>query len=145
MQMTVRPLRKEDIEEVAALEAKCFQDAWTKEQLVSAFSRADFYGLALETENRLIGYVCATKLFEESELLIIAVAEEYRQKGFGGALMDAFLKDMKSGGVERVFLEVRLSNVAAKTLYERRGFATVRVREKYYADGESALEMVKTL
>ena len=48
MQITVRPLRKEDIEEVAALEAKCFQDAWTKEQLISAFLRADFYGLALE-------------------------------------------------------------------------------------------------
>ena len=145
MQITVRPLQKEDIEEVAALEAKCFQDAWTKEQLISAFSRADFYGLALEIENRLIGYVCATKLFEEAELLLIAVEKDYRGQGLGGALMDAFLKDMKSSGAERVFLEVRLSNVAAKTLYERRGFATVRVREKYYADGESALEMVKTL
>ena len=145
MQINVRSLQEKDIDAVTTLESKGFVDAWTKEQLRSAFFRPDFFGLAIENGRELIGYVCATKLFEESELLIIAVAEEYRQQGLGGRLLDEYLQAMQKDGVEKVFLEVRLSNVAAKTLYERRGFVTVRIRERYYADGESALEMVKTL
>ena len=145
MQVSILPWEKEDIQAIAALEKECFPDAWTKQQLFSAFERTDFYGLKLLVDGKLVGYLCATKLFEEAELLIIAVAENCRGLGLGGKLMDEFLRTMQAHGVERVFLEVRLSNVAAKSLYERRGFVTTRVREKYYADGESALEMVKTL
>ena len=145
MQVSILPWKKDDIPFITALEKECFTDAWTREQLINAFQRTDFYGLKLLIDGAIVGYLCATKLFEEAELLIIAVAEQYRGLGFGGNLMDEFLHAMKAGGVEKVFLEVRLSNLAAKTLHERRGFVPTRVREKYYADGESALEMVKTL
>jgi ribosomal-protein-alanine N-acetyltransferase len=45
-------------------------------------------------------------------------------------------------GARNATLEVRLSNVAARRLYERFGFRPVGVRPRYYTDnGEDALIM----
>ena len=146
MQVTLREWTAEDIDNVADLEQACFSDAWTKEQLSLTFLREGFCGLLVETDDkRLLGYVCATSAFEDADLLIIAVAENARGQGLGGRLMDALFAQLRLRGVERVFLEVRLSNAAALALYEGRGFTTTRIRKKYYADGEDAAEMVKTL
>ncbi len=145
MQVVLSSWTEADFGCVAALEKRCFADAWTEEQLSGAFHRVDFYGKTLSVDGKIEGYLCATQLFEEAELLNIAVSPERRGNGYGGALLDDFLREMRSRGVERVYLEVRLSNVAARSLYEKRGFTQTRVRDKYYADGESALEMVKTL
>ncbi len=146
MQVTLREWTAEDIDNVAALEKQCFSDAWTEEQLFLTFSRKEFCGLLIETDDKqLVGYVCATSAFEDADLLIIAVAEGARGQGLGGKLMDALFAKMRLQKVERIFLEVRLSNAAALALYERRGFTTTRIRKKYYADGEDAAEMVKTL
>ena len=146
MQVSIREWQTGDIGKIAALEKQCFSDAWTEEQLFQTFSRKEFCGLLIETDDkRLVGYVCAISAFEDADLLIIAVAETARAQGLGGKLMDALFEKMRLQKVERIFLEVRLSNAAALALYEGRGFTTTRVRKKYYADGEDAAEMVKTL
>jgi ribosomal-protein-alanine N-acetyltransferase len=59
--------------------------------------------------------------------------------------MDGFLTEVKKRNAERVFLEVRKSNLPAVSLYQKCGFTPTRVRERYYVDGEDALEMKKEL
>jgi ribosomal protein S18 acetylase RimI-like enzyme len=42
-------------------------------------------------------------------------------------------------------LEVRVSNVAAQSLYRQFGYATVQRLENYYNNGEDGFLMVKSL
>lgn len=144
--MTIRAWEEKDIENIANLEKECFlEEPWTKEQLQSAFHRYDAYTLLIETGGEIVAYFCGTQLFETAEVLVIAVAKKHRGKGFGKGILDAFLQEMQARKVEKVFLEVRVGNEIAKKLYESRGFTTTRLRNHYYSNGESALEMVKII
>ena len=57
--------------------------------------------------------------------------------------MEEFLSER---GVADVYLEVRVSNTPARTLYEKLGFRAVGVRKKYYRlPVEDAVVMKKQL
>ena len=66
------------------------------------------------------------------------MAESRRGNGVGKALVSAFVSEVKSRGVKKIFLEVRESNASAIKLYRSAGFTFLSVRKKYYADGENA-------
>ncbi len=143
--MTLRAWEEKDVAAICALEGECFSDGWTEEMLVSTFRRRDFCGILLEINGEIIGYVTATALFEDAELLRIAVKKQSRGKGYGGLLLDAWLQKIKALGAQRALLEVREGNEKAIGLYESRGFSLFHVRERYYSDGEAAKEMQKAL
>ena len=143
--MSVREWTVGDLSTIAEIERACFAESWSEETLRDAFSRDNYFALVLETDGKIVGYACGTILFEIAELPRIAVLKEYRGKGFGGVLMERFFDVVKNRGAERVFLEVRVSNDAAIGLYLSRGFEKTRVRKKYYANGEDAVEMKKEL
>lgn len=142
---TVRLWTEQDLPLIMAAEAACFGDPWTKEMVEAEFARNDFLGLIAENDGEFVGYVAATALFEDGEIAKIAVMPAFRGKGFGKRLMDEAFSAFKKRGVERVFLEVREGNVPAVGLYNGCGFERTRLRKRYYADGENALEMKKEL
>jgi ribosomal-protein-alanine N-acetyltransferase len=84
-------------------------------------------------------------LFEEAEVQNIAVDIPYQKHGIGRALIDFMHEKAKALGAEKCFLEVRVSNRAAIALYQKTGYEIYGERSKYYADGESAFVMRKTL
>ena len=143
--MTVRVLEEKDIPLLCGIETVCFPDAWSVSTWQSAFARSDFFGWIAEEAGTAIGFVCGTSVWEESELLKIAVLPAFRGKGLGNVLLKTWIDAAKKGGAEKMFLEVREGNVAALRLYEKQLFQVTRLRKKYYEDGENALEMVKEL
>lgn len=145
MSLSIRDFTVEDIQTVSRLEAEFFQAPWSETMLFSACSRSDFFGVVAVDGEETVGYVFGTCLFEESELNRIAVLKNRRGEKIGGKLLDAFINKAKSLGAERMFLEVRIHNVCALRLYESRGFERLRVRKKYYSDGEDAFDMKKQL
>lgn len=70
----------------------------------------------------------------DAEILYLYVLPEDRGRGVAAALVRAFQQDVRS----RIVLEVRLSNHAAKRLYEQCGFVLIGTRPRYYRDGEAA-------
>ena len=146
MAIVTREWKREDVAAVAAIDAACFlEDIWTAENYQKQFSGAVFCGVVVELDGQPVGYVCGTLVCDDAEILRIAVKPEFQKRGLGGKLLDAFLQTVKEKGGAHVFLEVRKSNQAARTLYESRVFVITRERKKYYADGEDALEMKKEL
>ena len=97
----------------------------------------------VEKENRIVGYACQTVLFEDAEILNIAVKKEDRREGLGKKLMLAMQEKAISLGAQKSFLEVRISNESALKLYRSLGYNDLSVRKKYYEDGEDALVMQK--
>ena len=80
----------------------------------------------------LVGYALYAIVAPEAELLNLAVLPTYRRRGLAAALLDFADGYLRRAEVTDVFLEVRKSNTAAKTLYLARGFCEVGVRRAYY-------------
>jgi ribosomal-protein-alanine N-acetyltransferase len=85
-------------------------------------------------------------LVKKGHVVSIAVLEAYRNRGIGTALLKASMKSMKEDyGAEEVYLEVRVSNYLAISVYEKLGFMKIKVLKHYYADGEDAYLMATYL
>lgn len=145
MAISIRLWTENDLPFIKAAEDSCFDDPWTETMIKDEYARKDFFGLILESGSEWIGYLAATVLFEDGEIPKIAVLPAFRGKGYGKALMEAAFVELKNRGAERVFLEVREENIPAVRLYTGCGFERTRLRKRYYADGENALEMKKEL
>lgn len=145
MQVILREISAFDVTAIASIERDCFALPWSEKEIVSVCNRADFCGLVAQMNGETVGYLLGLTLFENAEVLRVAVKKEFRGKKIGGMLLDVFFEMVKARGAQTAFLEVRASNLPALGLYESRAFTRGRVREKYYENGESAIEMQKDL
>ena len=101
-----------------------------------------------ESVDSLIGFVVFSKVFDEGEVLNIAVRPSSQGLGIARSLLSATLEVLQSAGVKRCLLEVRESNIAARRLYESFEFHIDGVRKNYYPTNigrENALLMSKSL
>ena len=142
---TVRAWEEKDIEAIAEIEKQSFSDPWTAEMLKDALRFPVYHTFLAEEDGQICGYGCLIVLFEDAELANVAVAPDFRKKGVGKLLMESMHEKAKALGAERMLLEVRVSNQPAIGLYEKYGYSRYGKREKYYADGEDAYLMTKTL
>lgn len=110
---------------------------------------ADLYPdgfIVAEDGESIVGFILGVvERAYEARILILAVDEDYRQRGIGSELVRLFLERFRRSGVRRVKLEVRVSNVPAIRLYERLGFERKKVLPAYYADGEDAYLMSRPI
>ena len=144
--MIVRSWQEKDIETIAKMEARCFSDPWTKEMLSDVLKYPLYNSFLVEDGGQVCGYACLIGIpYAEATVANIAVDIPFREQGIGKMLMDAMHEKAKAIGAEECFLEVRVSNVSAISLYKRYGYETYGVRAKYYPDGEDAYVMKKTL
>ena len=102
--------------------------------------------LSAVSAGRVIGFLNGTAVLDEAELLNIAVMEEYRGMGAGGALIGEFLHILSDKNVGTVYLEVRESNAEAISLYKKYGFEQNGMRRNYYRHPvENAVLMMKKI
>ena len=141
----IKRFTDKDLGRLALLEKACFADAWTMEMLRDTAKQNGFCCLLAEQDGEEIGFVYGNVVFEDAELYKVAVLPAFRGKGFGKLLAQAFITAMQAQGARQIFLEVRVSNQAALSLYLGQGFEKLRLRKRYYADGEDCLELKKDL
>lgn len=142
--MLVREWQAADIGEVARIEKASFSDPWNTDMILSSFNLPRFTGLVAKEKNAVAGYIGSTYIFEDAEILLVAVDEKYRRKGVATSLFASLFDILKAKGVQRVFLEVRKKNSAARALYTSLGFIATGERTAYYGD-DDAIIMEKSL
>jgi [ribosomal protein S18]-alanine N-acetyltransferase len=136
--MRIRLANPADIPTLMALERHAATAAhWSKEQYEAAFSSAvpSRVVLVLEEGAAVLGFISG-KAGEEWEIENIAVAGPARRRGLGTRLLGEFLDLARDRGAEAVFLEVRMSNLAARRLYEKWAFVETGRRKGYYREPE---------
>ncbi|MHB8422082.1 MAG: ribosomal protein S18-alanine N-acetyltransferase [Leptospirales bacterium] len=103
---------------------------------------ARYFGLFCPKGPGLVGFLGAWFVAGEAEIHHIYLDPQFRRKGLGTLFLEKFLGYAAGDGVDTVYLEVRRSNVSARTLYERIGFQLTGVRPDYYTEPvEDALLM----
>jgi ribosomal-protein-alanine N-acetyltransferase len=120
------------------MERRCYADPWSPSSFASLPDNpAVWFLVATQPSNgSVIGYAIAWRVLDEAELANLAVDPGSRRSGVGSLLLDAILEKARQESVDRVYLEVRDSNAAARQLYASRGFAAVGRRKKYYKSPE---------
>jgi len=116
---------------VHAIEQGAFSDPWSARDLRECVA-SDVVFLVAAAPEGVAGYVVAQDAADEGEILNLAVAPTRYRRGIGRALVEAALDALAERGAERVFLEVRESNAAARALYATLGFQEVGRRTRYY-------------
>ncbi|WP_203364619.1 ribosomal protein S18-alanine N-acetyltransferase [Bacillus sp. REN10] len=141
--IAVREMTIDDVEQVYEIEKNSFTVPWTKESFYKEMDNNLFalYHVA-ESEGQLIGYCGMWLVLDESQITNIAILPSYRGNGFGEKLLVHVMKAAKAKGAAVMTLEVRVSNTPAQNLYKKLGFQPGGIRKNYYSDNqEDALVM----
>lgn len=108
--------------------------------IVNPQSNATRTALVVEQSDSVVGFIVGRQVADEWEIENIAVTGAARRRGLGSRLVGELLDHVRSRGGKSVFLEVRESNRAARSLYEKWAFIQVGRRKAYYqSPAEDAL------
>ena len=144
MTIEFRKLRLRDLNAIEEIERESYPTPWSRSMFASELAKPSSICLgAIDSEReRLVGYLIISRYVDAWHVMNIAIAPEYRRQGVAMRLMER-LFEVTSGDARRGYtLEVRVSNEAAITLYERLGFRARGIRRGYYTDNrEDALIM----
>ena len=142
-----------DVDSVLQIERASYQIPWT-EQIFRDCLKVGYFCQVLEGREGLVGYVIFSAAAGESHILNLCVDSTRRRSGFAEALLSQAIATVIVAGAKMMFLEVRVSNQPAITLYEKLGFIETGRRENYYnavpknakqSNREDALLMAKEL
>lgn len=150
--VVIEPMRIRDVAGVLEVEKKSFPSPWTGAAFLSELLNNEraYYLVARPTspgrKPRVAGYIGVWLIVDEGHITNVAVHPEYRRQGLGRQLMLAIEGWCKEQGATSMTLEVRVSNIAAQTLYEQLGYVRSGIRPGYYRDNnEDAFIMWKEL
>jgi len=147
MSYMIREMIVADIERICIIEGACFPSPWSAasfENELTTNKLATYY--VIEVEGIVVAYLGVWNIVDEGHITNVAVSPTYRGCGYGLALVEHLKEASIKKGVHFLTLEVRVSNIAAISLYEKMGFETQGIRKKYYQDnGEDAMIMWCTL
>jgi len=138
---------------LAGMHAVCFAEPWSPRSMAEVLLMPGSSALIAvdggqlrpsETPPGPAGLVMWRRMFDEAEILTLAVLPPWRCQGVGGLLLKAAMADSAGQGATAMFLEVADDNTAGQALYRRHGFSQVGRRKGYYG-GVDALTMRRTL
>ena len=94
---------------------------------------------------KLIALLTISTTQFDADIEGIVVDKNFRNQGHALELLDFAEQNLKQKGIEKIFLEVRMTNESAKNLYIKKGYKQISIRKKYYSDNEDAIVMAKEI
>lgn len=144
----------DDVDRIMAIMGAAFDpafgEAWTRRQvedslltghchyiLITADGGVSTDGNPADSSSQAAGFALSRTGFGEEELLLFAVAPEFRNKGLGAAMLRELDRTVRERGVSRLLLEMRDGN-PAESVYRTFGFQPIGRRPKYYRTPDGA-------
>jgi len=137
-ELRVRRATRADMQAILHIESLVGQEAWSARAVGDQLDHPRDASLVAELHGQVVAHVLALLVAGEAEIITLAVHPDHQRRGHARALLAAALRHWSA---ERVVLEVREHNTAARALYARCGFEPVGRRRRYYADGSDAVVM----
>ena len=145
-EIIVRELKVEDSAAVAEMEQQIFLDPWSEKSVMETVQQKQSVCFAAEKAGHILGYLLAYHAADEAEIARIAVQKEARRQGAAGKLMQALEHYCEEHKMEKLLLDVRESNEAARSFYTKNGFVEDGIRQGFYTNpSEDAVLMSRQL
>jgi ribosomal-protein-alanine N-acetyltransferase len=153
---TLRKFTPDDLQNVMQINRVCLPENYTDFFFVDLHQRFPETFIVAEDGGRIMGYImCRIEvglsnygfggLVRKGHVVSIAVLPQYRRRGVAKAIINKALEGMAYYKAKQGFLEVRVTNESAISLYKKLGFEVTRTINGYYSDGEDAYVMTKKL
>lgn len=145
-EIIVRELKVEDSAAVAEMEQQIFSDPWSEKSVMETVQQKQSVCFAAEKAGHILGYLLVYHAADEAEIARIAVQKEARRQGAAGKLMQALEHYCEEHKMEKLLLDVRESNEAARSFYTKNGFVEDGIRQGFYINpSEDAVLMSRQL
>ena len=146
VRLVVEPMRLEDLPTVHDIERRSFTTPWPAHAYRTELetNRLAHYRVA-RADGRVVAYAGIWLMVDEAHITTFAVEPAWRRRRIGETLLLALLDLAIERGAREATLEVRLSNLAARRLYEKYGFRPVGIRPRYYSDNNEDALIMTTL
>jgi ribosomal-protein-alanine N-acetyltransferase len=154
MQQTfnLRKFVPDDLQGVMQINRVCLPENYTDFFFMDLHQRFPETFIVAEENKEIAGYImCRIEvglsnlglggLIRKGHVVSIAVLPQGRRKGVAKALINRALEGMRYYKAKQCFLEVRVTNDVAVSLYKKLGFEITRTLSGYYSDGEDAYVM----
>ena len=158
MQQTfvIRKFKMDDLQDVIRINRVCLPENYTDSFFVDLYQRFPETFIVAEENEKILGYImCRIEvglsnfglggLIKKGHVVSIAVLLEGRRKGIARALLKKAMAGMSYYKAKQIYLEVRVTNDVAISLYKKLGLDIARTISGYYSDGEDAYVMSKKL
>jgi ribosomal-protein-alanine N-acetyltransferase len=145
--LDIRPMWTEDLPEILEIERRSYPYPWTQ-SIFGDCLQAGYSCWVGMRRNVIEGYGILSVAAGESHVLNICVRPEARSKGVGRKMLRHLIAIARRHDADILFLEVRVSNLAARSLYQQEGFNELGTRRDYYPHDkgrEDALILARTL
>lgn len=128
----IRPMTMNDCQAVFDIECIGSPDPWSLKSLNEIFNYPDNLYFVAQMKEQIVGFVGLMCVIDEGDITNITVLPQFRKKHIGNLLIDSAITAAIEKGIVKIHLEVRKSNVAAISLYKKKGFRPIGVRKLYY-------------
>jgi len=152
----IRQFEPRDIEEVVQINQACLPENYSPHFFFEIYESCKDAFLVAQIGRRIVGYIMCRielsfsdlikfRLARKGHIISIAVRPEARRQGIGTALVNSAMRALEGHNVEECFLEVRVNNEEAISMYKGLAFQIVRRIPFYYQDGTDAYLMAKRI
>ncbi len=153
---TLRKFVPDDLQSVMQINRVCLPENYTDFFFIDLHQRFPETFIVSEEKGKILGYImCRIEvglsnygfggLVRKGHIVSIAVLPQARRKGAAKTLINRALEGMAYYRAKQGFLEVRVTNEIAISLYKQLGFEITRTINGYYSDGEDAYVMTKKI
>ncbi len=151
-EVKIRRFSAEDLATVMEINRTCLPENYSSYFFLDICKNYPDAFLVAEFEARIVGYIMCRletgfsdfahlRPAKKGHVVSIAVVPEYRKIGIGGTLMLSAISALASYGYSEAFVEVRITNEPAISLYRKLEFTIVKRIPRYYYNGEDAYVM----
>ncbi len=121
-----------DLAAVQAIERAAYEFPWSRGNFIDSLHAGYLAHLLYDEQQTLVGYFVAMAGVDEMHLLNLTVSPAQQRRGHGRWMLDALLEHCRTHSAAMLWLEVRIGNDRARTLYKRYGFSEIGIRRNYY-------------
>ena len=134
-----------DLTAVATIEKTLFSMPWSKNGFLEALCNPSACLWVYKQNETVLGYLCMYIYIDEAEITNVGVEKEAQGMGIGKELVATAVAYARQEKLEKIVLEVRMSNASAIHVYETQGFQELGLRKGFYDQPkEDALIMAWT-
>lgn len=126
------PMTVPQLDAVVAIEQMAYDFPWSRGNFVDSLAAGYPAQVLFGAHGELLGYFIAMEGVDELHLLNITVAPAAQRHGHARFMLDELCSHARARNRPKIWLEVRESNLRARAIYERYGFAQIGVRRGYY-------------
>lgn len=128
---TISLLKSDDFKEAFHIEQRSHAFPWSESTFISN-QGINYLNYRINCVGKMAGFAITQTVLDEATLLNVAIDPNFQRRGLGSSLISYLIEELKKQGTVVIWLEVRVSNLPAITLYENLGFNTFSVRHDYY-------------